>query len=327
MIDAPRILWAHNFDPQHLNAGVFMGVLADAMAAEGMPITLHYMGNLRNPVKVVRAALHIRRMSDEFNIVHAQFGSACGLVVTAAGSRKVLSLRGSDLYRLKEGPLLHRGHGLAARAMTLASLSRYERVLVMSHRMHAEVSGHVDAGRVVVIPDGIDLDQFRPMPQLTAREALGCPQDRSPWVLFPTIFADNPIKRPWLALQAVEHARRKLPDLKLKVASGIAHTMMPTMINASSVILMTSTHEGWPNSVKEALACNVPFVTTDVSDLSAIANVEPSCSVADPDPVALGDAIVRAVQAERSETLRRHVLCMAHTAIARRVIDVYRALN
>ena len=326
MHDRPRVLWVHNFDPEQLNAGVFMDVLADAMAAEGMPITLHYTGNLRNAVNLVRSALRIRRMSDGFHIVHAQFGSACGLVATAAGSQKVLSLRGSDLYRLKEGPLFDRSHGLAARAMTLMSLGRYERILVMSNRMRTDVSGHVDPARVVVIPDGIDLERFRPMPQVAAREALGCPQDRSPWVLFPTILADNPIKRPLLAAQAVEHARRQLPGLKLKIASGIPHSRMPIMINASSVVLMTSTHEGWPNSIKEALACNIPFVATDVSDLSAIARIELSCSVADPDPVALGDAIVRAVQAERSETLRRHVLCMAHTAIAKQVIDVYRTL-
>jgi glycosyltransferase involved in cell wall biosynthesis len=326
MHDRLRILWVHNFDPKQLNAGVFMGVLVDAMEAEGMPITLHYAGNLRNPANLVRAALRIRRLSDGFHIVHAQFGSACGLVATAAGSRKVLSLRGSDLYRLKLGPLFDRSHGLAARGMTLASLGRYDRILVMSNRMLADVSRHVDRAKVVVIPDGVDLDRFRPMPQVAAREALGCSHDVSPWVLFPTILANNPIKRPWLAVQAVEHARRQLPDLKLKIASGIAHIKMPIMINASSVVLMTSTHEGWPNSVKEALACNVPFVATDVSDLSAIARIEPSCSVADPDPVALGDAIVRAVEAGRSETLRRHVMCMAHTAIAKRVIDVYRTL-
>jgi glycosyltransferase involved in cell wall biosynthesis len=42
---------------------------------------------------------------------------------------------------------------------------------------------------------------------------------------------------------------------------------VPTWINASDVVLLTSTHEGSPNAVKEALACNVPVVAVDVGDV------------------------------------------------------------
>ncbi|MEA5409980.1 glycosyltransferase [Haloarculaceae archaeon H-GB2-1] len=39
---------------------------------------------------------------------------------------------------------------------------------------------------------------------------------------------------------------------------------MPVWMNAADVLLLTSKREGFPNTVKEALACNLPVVSTDV---------------------------------------------------------------
>jgi len=140
--------------------------------------------------------------------------------------------------------------------MTRVGLGRFDSIVVMSERMRAEVRSYTRHDRVVVIPDGVDLDLFRPMERAAAREQLGFPHDSRPWVLFPTIQSRNPIKRPELAERAVEVARRLVPDLQLRVATGTPHEAMPLLMNAASVVLMTSVHEGWPNSVKEALACN-----------------------------------------------------------------------
>ena len=59
---------------------------------------------------------------------------------------------------------------------------------------------------------------------------------------------------------------------------------MPSVVSECDLILITSVYEGWPNCIKEALACNVPFIATDVSDLSEIAKRHSNCRIAEPNP-------------------------------------------
>ena len=81
--------------------------------------------------------------------------------------------------------------------------------------------------------------------------------------------------------------------------------------------------EGWPNAIKEALACNVPFVATDVSDLALIAHQDPDCWVVPPEPQALADALVCVLQRPRPTDLRRHLKSMTMEEYARRTIAAY----
>jgi hypothetical protein len=71
------------------------------------------------------------------------------------------------------------------------------------------------------------------------------------------------------------------------------------------------------------LACNVPFVSTDVSDLAAIAETEPNCFVADASPQALARALGETLDYRGPSNLRCHVEPMALDAIGRRLLEIY----
>lgn len=318
-----RVLWTHNFDPAHPGAGVFMYTLADAVRAAGVDVELRYLGNLRQPSTIWRALTTLRREAAGFDLVHAQFGSLCGLMSSICGVPKLLTLRGSDLYYLTDGPWGLRLHGRLAHFMTRLSLYRYERVIVMSNCMKDFLSTYFEKKCVEVVPDGIDLSLFQPVSRDLARIRLGCAGNDRPWVLFPTMHASNPIKRTELAVEAIRYLTKWRPDVEFKLVTNVPHQKMPYLINASSVVLMTSAHEGWPNIIKEALACNVPFVSTDVSDLKHIAAVEDACSVVDPEPELLAKALLYAIGSPRSDSLRTHVSDMDHAATAARIVRLY----
>ena len=53
---------------------------------------------------------------------------------------------------------------------------------------------------------------------------------------------------------------------------------MALKINAADCLLVTSLHEGSPNIVKEAMACNLPVITVPCGDVEErLASVQPGC--------------------------------------------------
>lgn len=331
--DGMRALWVHNFDPGIPSSGVFMHKLAWAVQSQGVAVDMLYTGLLSSPLEAWRAWRQLERLEREFDVVHTQYGSMCGWLGARVTQPKVLSVRGSDWCRVDQGDWRERTHARLANALTRASVPRYDHVISMSYRMKAEIDRFLEhrvatSPTVSVVTDGISLSQFKPMDRQLARHALGLGGDARPWVLLTTLAESNPIKRVDLAKRAVAFAQESLPGLQLKVASGIEHAKMHLWINACDVTLMCSMHEGWPNAIKESLACGVPFVATDISDLRRISDVDSSCIVTDATADALADGLLRCLAQPRdSDRLRSHVHAFELLAVANKLIDVYSGLK
>lgn len=304
-----------------------MHTAAEGIRARGIDLHLEYLGNLRSPAQILRARAHVRRLASNFDLVHAQFGSACALVTAAAvGVPKVLTIRGSDwaTFDATFGYLYL--HTRLAAAMTRRSIKSFDAVISVSDRVAAEIVGVAPDSFVVVLPSPIDLAMFVPRNKGEAKALLGHPNCTEKWVLFNSLDIDNPIKRVGLARAAFERAQASRGDLRLRIATNLPKDQMALFVAACDVILCTSEKEGWPNSVKEALACNLPFVATDVSDLRDIAAHEPACRVCPPDAAVLAANICNVLADESPHDLRRHVAWMSVDEIAERLLATYRSV-
>ena len=321
-----RVLWTHNYDLHGSTSGVFVRNAAEALAQAGCRPELLYLGDLRSLRGMSRAKRLVREAAGSFDIVHSQFGSATAMATTAAEGRPlVLSIRGSDWTTAASDLLRYRIHARLATTMTRRSIRRYQRVVSVSERIRGEIEADFAGCPVTVIPDPVNTERFRPMNRIEARRALGLVTESSKsYVLFTSVHSAAPHKRLNLAREAVEVARVARPNLELLVASGLPHHKMPLAVNACDVAICTSVAEGWPNSIKEALACSVPFVATDVSDLKSIAEAEPNCFVVDrPDPQLLGEALVQSLQYGRVNDLRQYVSGMTYASYASSLMYCY----
>ncbi len=97
-------------------------------------------------------------------------------------------------------------------------------------------------------------------------------------------------------------------------------------MSAADCLLLTSSIEGSPNVVKEALACDLPVVSTDVGDArELLARAEPSWLCPD-DPDRLSRALVECLGDKRRSNGREVSAQFGLEAIAERVLAVYQAL-
>jgi teichuronic acid biosynthesis glycosyltransferase TuaC len=318
-----RTLWTHNFDPAIPNSGVFMHTAADAVRRAGIDVDLAYLGNLRTPTGILRARGAVRELARGYDLVHAQYGSACAVASADSHRPLVISLRGSDWTPAYSPSSAWRAHAAAATRMTRHSLPAASVVVVVSRRIGEEVRNRYPTQQVEVLPDPIDISSFRPGLRTESRRRLGLDSAECKRVLFTALDRSRPNKRVELAVAAVENARRVMKDLELVVASGYPHDLMPAVVSTCDVVICTSTAEGWPNSVKEALACGLPFVSTDVSDLRDIARAEPSCKVVAANPVSLGAALVEVLSDDPPVGLEKHVSHMSVDTFAKDLPRVY----
>src|SRR5262249_6392957 len=101
---------------------------------------------------------------------------------------------------------------------------------------------------------------------------------------------------------------------------------IPLYMNASNVLLLASVHEGSPNVVKEAMACNVPIVSTDVGDVREVIGRTEGCSVCPHEAHALASGLERALSFRRRTTGRADSKHLDNAIIAERLIALYRNL-
>jgi len=196
----------------------------------------------------------IREADDSYDLVHANYGLTAPAALSQRSLPTVLSLWGSDLLG------------------SMGPLSRYcatkvDEVIVMTPQMadSLTVPSHV-------IPHGVDMDVFRPIPQQKAQSKVNW-EPNTRHVLFP-YSPSRTIKDFPTAARVVAEVRKQVETpVQLQTLSNVPHERMPYYYNAADVVLVTSQREGSPNAVREALACNRPVVATDVGDIGL--HIEP----------------------------------------------------
>lgn len=226
------------------------------------------------------------------DIVHVMYGGIMAWMVARQVRTKptVISFCGSDLLGERLSGRVRRfvsGVGVLA---SHRAARRASGIVVKSNNLERALPATVHREKVRVIPNGIDLELFRPLDRDTCRTKLGWEPDRF-HILFPTNCGD-PVKRFGLAKAAVEEANRAGLNATIHELRGVRHSEVPAWLNASDVVLLTSLHEGSPNVIKEALACNVSVVSVDVGDVAERIRGIDGCYIAVPEPMDLASKLL-----------------------------------
>ena len=293
-----------------------------------------------DPLSVARLRRVIRR--EGVAVVHAHTGHAVGLAAlatVASPARMVLTRRVDFALRRNAGTRWKyaRAHGIIAISRAIAD--------VMAR-------GGIDAGRISIVPSGVDLSRRVTPARADVVRSLGVPAG-APWAVQVGALVQH--KDPVNFVRAVAAARRSVPALhgvmlgegpmRSAVEEEIRRLGLETavhlaghrgdadaILSAATVAVLSSEEEGLGTALLDAMAFARPIAATRAGGIPEIVEHESSgLLVPVHDPDALGAAIARLVQddalaARLADGAARRVQEFSVERTADRTIDVYRRL-
>ena len=273
-----------------------IGVDVDVLFIDGQASKLNYLRGYRR--------LWQRLREREYDLVHGHY--IFGGLIARAQTRYpvVITHHGPEVFMSWEKYL--------CRLFT----RWFDTVIVRTDEMRTRL-GVKDAH---IIPGGINMDLFQPRDKQKCRAQLGLPAAKR-LVLWAGERRGE--KRYRLASAAMSILQERMPDAELVPLSGMPHTNVPDYMNACDALVLTSEAEGSPNVVKEAMACNVPVVSTDVGDVREIINHTAGCYLCKMDPADIARKLHLALSFGRRTNGREAVGHLELDAVSRRIMDVY----
>jgi teichuronic acid biosynthesis glycosyltransferase TuaC len=301
---------------------VFIARQAEFLRREGVEVELFPFRGSRRPGNYLAAWKEVQQRVQRgcYDLVHAQFGQS-GLTALPKRIPLVVTFRGDDL----EGIIGENGRYIPAgwllRLISRSVARRADAVIVVSEHMKRHLPASIAAH---VLPSGIDFQLFRPEPRDAVRRRLGLPLNQRL-----VLFVGNPAlarKRHGLAQQAVDIVNQSIPT-RLMIGWELPHDQIAALMNACDALVCTSMQEGSPNSVKEALACNLPVVSMPVGDVAGRLHGIAGCELC---PDARAETIAAALKRvlERNERIdgRSAVKQLDEQLLTKRLIDIYRSI-
>lgn len=237
------------------------------------------------------------------DIVHAHFGLSGLLSCLQRKSPVVITFHGSDVNLSNILPLSK----LAAR------LSKYN--IFVSSKTSKRVGINKKSS---VIPCGVDFEVFYPERLEISRDKLKMKMGKK-YILFGANF-NRTVKNSSLAFAAMDKLKI---DYELLELNNRSREEVNLLLNASDLLLLTSTSEGSPQVIKEAMACNCPIVATDVGDIKEVIDSTDGCYITSFDPEDVAEKIKLALDFNKKTNGREKIQHFDNNIISKKVFDIY----
>jgi glycosyltransferase involved in cell wall biosynthesis len=223
---------------------------------------------------------------DPFDVLHAYFLTQAGFIATLAGRYlnipSVVSIRGNDVDRAAFDP--------SRFSHTMFALQHANVVIANATESIRKAKAFYDR-EIILIPNGVDADHFKPMKKNEKlAEALGLEgktkEERSAVVGFVGEMREKKGMRTLLSAYAQVNARRlstlltvgeirhgedsqtfeemraSIPESNIVVTGYVSPNDLPAYYSLIDVFVHPSLHDGMPNAILEAMACEKAVIAT-----------------------------------------------------------------
>ncbi len=226
------------------------------------------------------------KRSFNFDIIDSHFAYPDGFGAVLLGKLfkrpSTITVRGT-IRKLLKCPLI--------RAQIRYALDKAAKVFTVCNDLKGVVTDiDINEEKVVVIPNGVDIEKFRPMEKIKARKELGLPIDKKIMITVGGLVERKGFHR---VISVIPEIKKRLPDVMYVMVGGPSvegnyepvlrqmvkelglekdvlfvgprpHDKLYQWLSASDIFCLATSNEGWANVFLEAMACGLPVVTTRV---------------------------------------------------------------
>lgn len=303
--------------PENPAFGSFVRSQEQFLRQSGVDIDVLVLKGKNRKLIYPKGMIELRRRLEGVSLVHAHYAYVGAVVRTQWKVPVVLTYHGSDAMGVitEQGTTTRKGRMISAACRSLARFC--DAVIVQSRQMADKFS----RGNIHILPHEVDLNTFQPTEINEARAQLGLSQSKR-YVLFaanPAI----PVKRFPLAEAAVQRVRAIDSNVELLVVHKEPQTRLALYMSAADVMVFPSYQEGSPNIVKQAMACNLPIVATDVGDVREVIGNTSGCYVCAPDAELFAQRLGEIARSPFRTAGREAVQHLSGPLVAKRLINLY----
>ncbi|MDP2685102.1 MAG: glycosyltransferase family 4 protein [bacterium] len=264
----------------------------------------------KGPSSYVKAIFELNKIlkKSRYDLIHGHYGLSGIVAVLQFRLPTVVSLIGCDVNLFRN------------RVINKFTVYLFAKHIIFVSEKLKRISGF--HGNSDVIPYGIDLSEFYPVDKQKAKININL-SEGSTNILFASRF-DRIEKNHSLATKAIFILEKQL-NMKINLVEfkNIESNKLNDYYNACDLFLMTSIREGSPQSIKEAMACNIPIVSTDVGDVKEVIGKTEGCYITSFDPEDVADNIKKALAFGKKTIGREAVKHLEISATAKKIIGIY----
>lgn len=259
-----------NVTPENIHYSSFIKNEINALENVGIEVIPYYFTTRLSFKGLLKSKQELKRKIKKENpvVIHAQFGSVTGLLMTLIKVKqpKFVTFGGNDLLGHPNKGFKWKIRSLLAVWMSDFTAFKADQIICVSNNLYNKLP-HPAKRKSSIIPRGIALDEFSMISKAEARRQLNWDPSQE-IILFSQVRNGAQVKNKPLAEQTVEALNQNYgKNAQLFLLIDMDKTEVNLALNAADALLVTSFHEGSPNIVKEAMACNLPVVTVPCGDV------------------------------------------------------------
>lgn len=297
--------------------GIFVKEQIDSLTELGINGEIFFInGREKGKFEYIRSIFRLRNFlkDKKYDLIHCHHALSALCLILSRRMRKF-----KTIMSYQSNPVNEQGNYIYKLVK-----NSFDAVIIKNH------SQIIDNKVVFCQPNGVNIDFFQPINKEDCIKKLKLNRNKI-YVLFVSSNHIRQEKRYDKFQATIEILKTKynlhnIEELKL---INIKRSLVPYYFNAASAHLLTSDFEGSPNSVKEAMACNLPVVSTNVGSVKELLqNVNGSYVAKTNEPEELADLIYKVLNETRKNNGREQLIKqeLDIVSVAKKIKAIYKKI-